>query len=56
MLELRQHAIDGCEPNIFTCIYQLAINILGSQMAFGTFLQKLEYFQSRTRGLQAGFF
>ena len=39
MFELRQDPIYRCEPNVFTGLYQLAINIFGGQMAFRTFFQ-----------------
>jgi len=56
VFELCQHSIYGCQPNILARLYQLTVNILGSQMAFRTFLQQLEDFQPRTRSLQTCFF
>ena len=52
-LELRQHAIDGREPELLAAIEQLAVDRLGRHVPLRALLQDLEDLESRRRDLQA---
>src|SRR5215210_5466025 len=57
LLELRQYAVDRCEPGVGAFLEQGFVNVFGRQMAHLTFLEDLENAQTRqgrfeTDGLQ----
>jgi hypothetical protein len=53
-LELREHAINGGEPDILIGIEQAAIDVLGRKMTCRAALEDLENLQSWQRYLEAG--
>jgi hypothetical protein len=52
--ELRQYPINGREPDFFTGVEQIPVNILGTQMALRGTLEDLENFETGQRDFQAG--
>jgi len=52
-LELRQHAIHRGEPDVFSGIDELAIDVFGRQMAIAAVLENLENLDARQRHLQS---
>jgi hypothetical protein len=54
-LELREHAINGGQANVFVSAQELPVDVLGGQVARGAALQNLQNFEARQRDLQAGF-
>ena len=53
--KLRQHAVDCRQAYDFTGLGQLMINVLGTQMMFGTLLQNLQNLEPRPGRFQTHF-
>ena len=54
LFELRQHTVDGGEPDIQPFVEQQPIHVLGGQMPDLAVLEQVENFQPRRRGFQPG--
>ena len=54
LLELRQHAIDGGEPDVETFRQQLLVDVLGGQMPHLGRLEHVDDFDPRQRRLETG--
>ena len=54
-LELRQHAIDGRQTELFATIEQRPIDAFGRHVALPAMLENLEHLQARRRHFEAGF-
>ena len=47
LLELGEHAVNGCETRISTFFQQRPVDVLGGQVTHGALLEDLEYAQPR---------
>src|ERR1700680_743957 len=54
LLELREHAIDGREPDVGMILEELAIHVFGGEVALVAVLEKVQHLEARRRHLQAG--
>ncbi len=53
LLELREHAVDGREPDVHAFGQEDLVDVFGGQMALVAVLEQIEDLQPRQRGLQA---
>ena len=56
LLELRQDAIDRCQPDILPFGQQLLVDVLGTHVPMRAVLEDVEDLQTRHRGLETGAF
>ena len=54
-LELREHAIDRCQPDVLVGLEQIAVNVLGRKVPARAALQDLKDLQAGQCDLQTGF-
>jgi len=54
LLELREHAIHGGEPDVRMLVEELAIDVLGGEVARLAVLEEVQHPQPRNRHLEAG--
>src|SRR5512140_838922 len=54
LLELREHAIDGGEPDVRMHLEELAVNVLGGEVPVGAVLEEVQHLQARDRHLETG--
>ena len=53
LLELHEHAVDGCETDVGPFLEQNPVDIFRAQVALLSILEGLQYFQARPRGFEA---
>ena len=53
LLELREHAVDGGEPDVHAFLEQHLVDVLGGEVAHVAVLEQVEDPQARQRRLQA---
>ncbi len=56
LLELRQHTVDRCQPDIHAFGEQHFVNVLGGQVSDIAVFEQVENFQTGKRRLQSGVF
>jgi hypothetical protein len=53
LLELHEHAVDGCETDVGSFLEQNPVDIFRAQVALRCFLEGLQYFQAGPCGFEA---
>jgi hypothetical protein len=53
LLELREHAVDGGEPDVRMLVEELALDVLGREVAVRAVLEEGQHRQPRHRDLEA---
>src|SRR5690348_11369291 len=53
LLELREHAIDRGEPDVGVLVQQLAVHVLGGEVALVAVLEEVQHLEPRHRDLEA---
>ena len=53
LLELRQHAVDGSEPDVEPVREELPVDVLGGQVALPRLLEDVDDLEPRQRRLEA---
>jgi hypothetical protein len=56
LLELRQHAVDGSQPNVFSAGKQYAVNVFSGKMALLAALEQRQDFKPRQSSLETNVF
>lgn len=52
LLELRQHTIDGCQPDVLVVLDQLAVDIFGGEVLQPGVLEQFQDFETGKSGLE----
>ncbi len=54
LLELGEHAVHGGQPHVGVHLEELAIDVLGGEVALAAVLEQVQHLQARNRHLEAG--